>query len=145
MNIHIYRHNRLSRRRPLVYCCTYNVIRPVSLPSPVNKAQDHEQFITNNARNRRGSTSVLCMLDWTHLLPNSSKIIQYLWTDRSGSPLLCSVLRERCWSSNDGFMSGLFVFCCLRPTHRRTVVVSCIVCTFVTLVVIRTYFSPIYT
>jgi hypothetical protein len=32
-NVHIYRHNLSSRCRPLVYCYTYSVIRPVLLPS----------------------------------------------------------------------------------------------------------------
>jgi len=30
MNVNIYQHNRWRRRRPLVYCYTYNVIRYVS-------------------------------------------------------------------------------------------------------------------
>ena len=113
MNVHIYRQNRLSGCRPLVYCYTYSVIRPVSLSSPVNRAQSHQQFSTSNAHNWGGSNSVLCMFEWTHRLPRSGTIIQYLWTDRTSSPLLCSAVRERYWSNSVCCMSGLCVFCCL--------------------------------
>ena len=43
-----------------------------------------------NAHNRGGSKSAVYILD--HRLPNSCTVIQYLWTERSISPLLCSAV-----------------------------------------------------
>jgi len=94
INIHIYRHNRLRRRSPLLECFTYNFIRPLSLPSPVNRAPSHQQLSTSNAHNRGWSNSVQSMLDWTHRLPNSGTIILFMWTDRSDSPLFALPSRK---------------------------------------------------
>jgi len=37
----------------------------------------------------------LVMLHWTHYLPNSGKIFQYLWTDQSNFPLICSAVSRK--------------------------------------------------
>jgi len=80
--------------------------------------------------------------------PPGGKIIQCLWTVRPNSPLVSSAVKKRYWSSNDCFLSGLCVFCCLRSIYRRTVVLSWIMWTNVTGYgrggVIQTYSSSIY-